>query len=135
MTNPVISETGDFALSVPVTLQHYGGATSEVRGVIGRLKQSPGDLEGSFSDSDWCCWCTKPANQTRVEYLTANGQRWRVLDTEDEIGAAFASIGYGSVRYMLVDAPSEDIPETPLMPPITTGPAFTSGFTRGFDRS
>ena len=103
MANPVLAETGDFALSIPVTLEHYGGAVSETRGALGRLGQSPGQLEGSFSDSDWCCWCEPPESAARVEYLTAKGIRWRVLDTEDEVGAEFASVGYGSVRYMLVN--------------------------------
>ena len=104
MPNPVIAESGDFALSIPVTLQHYGGAVSTTRGVLGRLPQSPGQLEGSYSDSDWCCWCNPPANTERVEYLTANSIRWRVLDTEDEVGAAFASVNFGSIRYMLIHA-------------------------------
>ena len=103
MVNPVIAESGDFALSIPVTLTHYGGAVSTTRGVLGRLPQSPGQLEGSFSDSDWCCWCEPPANTERVEYLTANSIRWRVLDTEDEVGAAFASVNHGSIRYMLIN--------------------------------
>ena len=55
MPNPVLAESGDFALSIPVTLTHYGGAVSTTRGVLGRLPQSPGQLEGSYSDSDWCC--------------------------------------------------------------------------------
>ena len=104
MANPVLAETGDFALSIPVTLTHYGGAVSETRGVLGRLAQSPGQLEGSFSDSDWCCWCEPPANTARVEYLTANSIRWRVLDTEPELGAAFSVVGFGSVRYQLIHA-------------------------------
>ena len=112
MANPVLAETGDFALSIPVTLTHYGGAASTTRGVLGRLAQSPGQLEGSYSDSDWCCWCDPPANAARVEYLTANDTRWRVLDTEDEQGAVMGSVGYGSVRYMLVH------PET-ATPPVT----------------
>ena len=62
-----------------------------------------GQLEGSFSDSDWCCWCEPPVSTDRVEYLTAGTTRWRVLDTEDEIGAARASVGYGSIRYMLIN--------------------------------
>ena len=103
MPNPVMAETGAFALSIPVTLEHYGGAVSVTRGVLGRLGQSPGQLEGSYSDSDWCCWCEPPASSARVEYLTANSIRWRVLDTEDEAGAAFASVGYGSIRYMLIN--------------------------------
>ena len=103
MPNPVLAETGDFALSIPVTLTHYGGAVSTTRGVLGRLPQSPGQLEGSYSDSDWCCWCEPPANTERVEYLTANSIRWRVLDTEDEVGAAFASVNHGSIRYMLIN--------------------------------
>ena len=106
MANPVLAETGDFALSIPVTLSFFGGATESVRGVLGRLSQSPGQLEGSYSDSDWCCWCDPPVSTRRVEYLTAGTTRWRVLDTEDEIGAARASVGYGSVRYMLVNRDS-----------------------------
>ena len=102
MPNPVLAESGDFALSIPVTLTHYGGAVSTTRGVIGRLPQSPGQLEGSYSDSDWCCWCEPPSNTAQVEYLTANSIRWRVLDTEQEEGAAMASVGYGSIRYMLI---------------------------------
>ena len=107
MANPVLAETGDFALSIPVTLTFYGGATESVRGVLGRLSQSPGQLEGSYSDSDWCCWCEPPANTARVEYLTANGIRWRAVDIEDEVGAAFASVGYGSARYMLIHRDDE----------------------------
>ena len=76
---------------------------STTRGVLGRLPQSPGQLEGSYSDSDWCCWCEPPANTERVEYLTANSIRWRVLDREDEVGAAFASVNHGSIRYMLIN--------------------------------
>ena len=101
--NPVLAEVGDFALSIAVTLTHFGGAVSQTRGVLGRLAQSPGQLDGSYSDSDWCCWCEAPANTARVEYLTADSIRWRVLDTEDEVGAAMGSLGYGSVRYMLVN--------------------------------
>ena len=104
--NPVLAETGDFALSIPVTLEHYGGDVSQTRGTIGRLSQAPGQLEGGYSDSDWCCWCEPPSNTARVEFLTANSIRWRVLDTEDEVGAAFASVGYGSIRYMLVNQES-----------------------------
>ena len=103
MPNPVLAETGDFALSIPVKLEHFGGAISSVRGVLGRLPQSPGQLEGGYSDSDWCCWCDPPSNTTRVEYLTAHSIRWRVLDTEDEVGAAFASVNHGSIRYMLIN--------------------------------
>ena len=103
MPNPVLAETGAFALSIPVTLEHYGGAVSETRGVLGRLGQSAGQLEGSFSDSDWCCWCEPPVSTTRVEYLTVGTTRWRVLDREDEIGAARASVGYGSIRYQLIN--------------------------------
>ena len=102
MANPVLAETGDFALSIPVTLTHYGGAVSTTRGVLSRMAQSPGELMGSFSDSAWCCWCEPPANTERVEYLMANSIRWRVLDTEDEQAAAMASVGYGSIRYMLI---------------------------------
>ena len=48
-----LEETGDFALSIPVTLTHYGGAVSIARAAsLGRLPQSPRtSLQGSFSDS------------------------------------------------------------------------------------
>ena len=103
MANPVLAETGDFALSIPVTLTHYGGAVSSTRGTLAQMAQSPGQLEGSFSDSGWCCWCEPPANTTRVEYLMANSIRWRVLHDENEAGASFSSVGYGSIRYMLIN--------------------------------
>ena len=87
---------------------------SSTRGALAQMAQSPGELEGSYSDSGWCCWCEPPANTTLVEYLTANGIRWRVLEDEDERGASFASVGYGSIRYMLVNR------EGGVQPPVTS---------------
>ena len=115
MPNPVIAEAGDFALSIAVTLTHFDGTVSTTRGVLGRLPQSPGQLEGSFSDSAWCCWCEPSSNSAKVEYLTANSIRWRVLDAEQEQGAAMASVGYGSVRYMLIHQ------EGGVAPPVRQG--------------
>ena len=123
MANPVIAESGDFALSVPVALTHFDGSTSATRGVIGRLPQSPGQLEGSYSDSDWCCWCEPPANTERVEYLTANAIRWRVLDTEDEVGAAFASVNFGSIRYQLINRDAGAVVSRDFSP-LDYGPDF-----------
>ena len=84
------------------------------RGVLSRLQQSPGQLEGSYSDSDWCCWCPEPTTlETRVEYLTADDRRWRVLDSEPVSGAISASVDRRTVRYMLVNV------EDTVTPPVT----------------
>ena len=58
--NEVLSETGPLALSIPVTLEHYGGTTTATRGALARMGQTEGELESQFSDSDWCCWCPEP---------------------------------------------------------------------------
>lgn len=101
--NEVLEETGPLALSVPVTLEHYGGAVTETRGALARMGQSESELEKSaFSDSDWCCWCPEPANRETVEYLEANDARWRVLDTDTLGGGIGTDSGRRTVRYMLI---------------------------------
>ena len=102
MSNEVIEETGPLALSIPVSLHHYGGAVTETRGALARMGQSESELETDFSDSDWCCWCSEPANATRVEYLEANAIRWRVLHTDPLGGGIGASVNRRTVRYMLI---------------------------------
>ena len=103
MNNPVLAETGDFALSIPVTLTFYGGDTFVTRGVMGLLPQSPEQLEGTYSDSGRCAWVPDPERAERVEFLSAEGRHWRVLDSEPVGGGLFASVDYRVVRYMLID--------------------------------
>ena len=67
------------------------------------FRKRPASLRAATPIQIGAAGASRRANTARVEYLTANSIRWRVLDTEDEVGAAFASVGYGSIRYMLVN--------------------------------
>ena len=106
MTNEVLEETGRLALSIPVTLEHYGGAVTATRGALARMGQSESELESDFSDSDWCCWCPEPANAAKVEHLVADSMRWFVLHTDWLGGAIGTSAGRRTVRYMLIHGES-----------------------------
>ena len=104
MANPaadVISETGDFALSAPVELLHYGGEVTLTRAILSRLKQSGPQLVGAFSDSGAVAWTLIPPGLPRVEFLTAQGRRWRVLDEEDRTANGLPS--EDTVRLQLID--------------------------------
>ena len=108
MSNPVLDETGDFALSVPLTLIHYGGSETATRGVIARLPQSEGQLSGAFSESARNAYVSTPTNRTRVRTVRAADAEgtthdWFVLDSEIMIGALFGSLDQSTTRYMLRD--------------------------------
>ena len=108
MPNPVIEEAGKFSHSIPVTLTFHSGATLATRGVIAILPQSPGQLEGTFSDSGRCAWVADPGRPAdRVEFLSATldgeSRTWRVLDSQPTGGGIGASVNWRTVRYMLIE--------------------------------
>ncbi len=85
MEDPVISETGRYAISEPVTLVEFGGNRIASRGVWATLPQSAAQLEGSFSDSGATArvlYRTTPGD-SRLEFMEVEGERWRVLHAED----------------------------------------------------
>ncbi len=103
-TNPaadIISEKGAFSLSTPVELSHFGGKITLTRAILSRLKESASQLEGAFSDSGATAWTLIPPGLPRVEFLTAQGRRWRVLDEEDRTANGLPS--EDTVRLQLID--------------------------------
>lgn len=107
MTNPVLSETGPLALSVPLTLVRYDGTTVSTRGVMARLEQSEGQVESAFSESDRQCYVSGTYARNTVEFvrITRDGDEtdYRVIDTQPYLGAEFGSVDWETTRFMLQD--------------------------------
>ena len=107
MTNSVLAETGPLSPSTPMTLIHYGGRVTDTRGILARLKQSEGQLEGVFSESAWQAYTPTPADSAEVQYVRVpdptggETREWFVIDRERISGAVYGSIDTATTRYML----------------------------------
>ena len=104
MEDLAISESGELAVSVEVELIAFTGATVTTRGVKVKLAESPGQLEGSFNDSGWCCWALVPPNFREVEFINAHGKKWRVFTAEERLSALWRPGDRRATRFMLSEA-------------------------------
>ena len=88
-------------LSVPVELIHYDDTRTQTRGKYRKLRETPAQLEGSFSKSGPNVWVPTPKNTAEVSHAVVNGATWRVLDSEQVGNAGAAWVGT-STRYQLI---------------------------------
>ena len=85
--DPTIAETGAYALSVPVTLEHFDGRRTETLAIISELAETPSQLEATYSDSGTVARVLVPSDLDGVEFLRRGTDRWRVLFQEARLPA------------------------------------------------
>ena len=105
--NEVLADRGYLSPGEDLVLELFGGGEHEARGVVARLKQSPGQVTGSFSKSGWQCWIPLPARHDEIEAVRReNGETRRVIHQE-VIGGPRSPSGRTTLRLSLSETAYE----------------------------
>lgn len=99
--NPVLSDPD---LSVPITLVHENGSETATRGVVGRRPAGATGFEGSFDDTGLTAWTPPPASRSPVASVRVADTEYETLESDETMGAVFASGAFGSARFLLREA-------------------------------
>ena len=80
MANEVLSDRSYGGAGAALVLELRGGGEHETRGVVARLRQSPGQVVSSFSKSGWQCWIPLPARHDEIEAVQTGERRAAARD-------------------------------------------------------